>query len=233
MANENAVTNIADLWVAAAMNVDNEDPFESESESDVDAEAIDEEGLGVEGAEDIEEEDVFGASAPPPALRNNRFSRRESHTSIHSQSKRSSFSTARRSTVLGSPRHPSSSGRPSFARHRSSQLSPALTSDEQATLHRRSSTSVPTIFSHVGVRMPSAVLEAQQLLAQSDEQGPVDSLTPIMETQRFGQDHEQAQELENEPSLMSQLPILIIIQYGLLALHSTTHDQVFYLYLVS
>ncbi|TFY51331.1 hypothetical protein EVJ58_g10625, partial [Rhodofomes roseus] len=32
MANENAVTNIADLWVAAAINVDNEDPFESEDE---------------------------------------------------------------------------------------------------------------------------------------------------------------------------------------------------------
>ena len=32
MANENTVTSIADLWVAAAMNVDNEDPFESEDE---------------------------------------------------------------------------------------------------------------------------------------------------------------------------------------------------------
>ena len=34
LANENAVTNIADLWVAAAMNVDNEDPFESDSETE-------------------------------------------------------------------------------------------------------------------------------------------------------------------------------------------------------
>ena len=32
MANQNAVTNIADLWVAATMNADNEDPFETDSE---------------------------------------------------------------------------------------------------------------------------------------------------------------------------------------------------------
>jgi hypothetical protein len=30
MANENAVTNIADLWVAAAINVDNEEVFEND-----------------------------------------------------------------------------------------------------------------------------------------------------------------------------------------------------------
>jgi hypothetical protein len=32
MANENAVTNIADLWVAAAMNVDNDETFEPEQD---------------------------------------------------------------------------------------------------------------------------------------------------------------------------------------------------------
>ena len=39
--------------------------------------------------------------------------------------------------------------------------------------------------------------------------------------------------LEKPPSLYSQLPMAIIIQYGLLALHSTTHDQVFMSYLVT
>jgi len=238
MANENAVTNIADLWVAAAMNVDNEDPFESDSEfdEDADAEAIAEEeplALGEEGVED--EDDVFGSRAATLTPRNNRFSRRESHTSARSQSKRPSFSTTRRS-LLSSPRHPSSSGRMSFARQRSSQFSPSLTGDDMPPMHRRLSTTVPTIFSHVGVRTPPAVVEAQQLLAQLDEQGPMDSLAPIMESRRAGQEQEQvaqSEESEKEPSLMSQLPILIIIQYGLLALHSTTHDQVFYLYLVS
>ncbi|EED83137.1 predicted protein [Postia placenta Mad-698-R] len=233
MANENAVTNIADLWVAAAMNVDNEDPFESDSDFDADAEALDEEGFEAAIGEN-EEEDVFGPSTATPAMRPNRFSRRESHTSVHSQSKRPSFSATWRAPLLGSPRHPSSSGRLSFARQRSSQFSPALPGDEFPTMHRRLSTTAPSIFSHVGVRTPPAVLEAQQLLQQFDEQGPTDSLAPIMEGPRAGQDQlAQSETLEKEPTLMSQLPILIIIQYGLLALHCTTHDQVFYLYLVS
>ena len=86
---------------------------------------------------------------------------------------------------------------------------------------------VPPIFSHVGVRTPLAVLEAQQLLAVGDEE---QGLAPIQESRVRSESDEV---VEQEPSLMSQLPILVIIQYGLLALHSTTHDQVFYLYLVS
>ena len=38
---------------------------------------------------------------------------------------------------------------------------------------------------------------------------------------------------QKAPSPWTQLPLMIILQYGLLALHSTTHDQIFYLYLVS
>jgi hypothetical protein len=40
LANENAVTNIADLWVASAMNVDNEDVFESDTEEDIEDESF-------------------------------------------------------------------------------------------------------------------------------------------------------------------------------------------------
>ncbi|CCM06609.1 uncharacterized protein FIBRA_08888 [Fibroporia radiculosa] len=236
MANENAVTNIADLWVAAAMNVDNEDPFELESDFDDDAEAFGEEDFAAEEGE-IEEEDIFGPTTADPSSRHNRFSRRESLTStIGPKLKRSSFSGSRHPPPLGSPRRVSSSGRLSFLRPRSSQYSPALVGDELPSMHRRLSTTVPSIFSHVGVRTPPAVLEAQQLLQNFDEQAPGDSLAPILESRRGGTENEAAvepEELEREPSLMSQLPILIIIQYGLLALHSTTHDQVFYLYLVS
>lgn len=40
--------------------------------------------------------------------------------------------------------------------------------------------------------------------------------------------------LEERPaSGLSQLPMMIIFQYGLLALHNTTHDQIFLSYLVS
>jgi hypothetical protein len=38
---------------------------------------------------------------------------------------------------------------------------------------------------------------------------------------------------EGASDLWNQLPIAIILQYGVLALHSTTHDQVFYSYLLS
>jgi hypothetical protein len=38
---------------------------------------------------------------------------------------------------------------------------------------------------------------------------------------------------EKQPSLMSQLPIAIILQYGWLALHTTTHDMLFLTYVVS
>ncbi|KZT69917.1 major facilitator superfamily MFS-1 [Daedalea quercina L-15889] len=239
MANENAVTNIADLWVAAAINVDNEDPFESEDEFEAEAEEDAQEGgEGMEVSsvlDDLDEEDVFSGQGATSTLRNSRFSRRESHTSVQSQSKRPSFSTQRRPPPLGSPRRPSYAGRLSVHRQRSSQFSPRLPSEDPSTppMHRRASGSMPTIFAHVGVRTPPAVAEAQQLFTQLEEQGPSDTLDPIMESQRVQQAQLAEAEVLEEPSLMSLLPVAIIIQYGLLALHSTTHDQVFYLYLVS
>lgn len=218
MANELQVTNIADLWVASATaisNEDYEDPFESDEDEDNDAE-----DLG-----DIQEGDIFET---PSGSRPNRFSRRlESHATTGS--KRPSFAGLRPPIPsLGSPRRPSSSQQrvSSGARYVSS-----LSDDATSPSHRRPSMTpsmmVPPIFSHVGVRTPPAVLEAQQLLAMGDEE---EGLAPIQESRARSESDEVA---EQEPSLMSQLPILVIIQYGLLALHSTTHDQVFYLYLVS
>jgi len=77
-------------------------------------------------------------------------------------------------------------------------------------------------------------MDAQQLLMRSDELIGVESLPPILESQRTSQ-LEPSEEIveEKAPSLTSQLPILIIVQYGLLALHTTTHDQVFMSYLVT
>ena len=100
-------------------------------------------------------------------------------------------------------------------------------------------TQASTIFQHVGVRTPPAVLEAQQLLAQAEAE-EMDALAPIAEGQQASREMSPAagaaaleSTSEKEPSLMSQLPLQIILQYGWLALHSTTHDQVFYLCLVS
>ncbi|KAJ8693532.1 hypothetical protein PTI98_008518 [Pleurotus ostreatus] len=104
---------------------------------------------------------------------------------------------------------------------------------------RRLSSSVPSIFAHTGVKSPPAVLDAQQLLLRTELESPYgggDALPPITEGRQLSEssyvgDLEALQ--EKPPSLARQLPIMIIAQYGLLALHSTTHDQVFMSYLVS
>ncbi|KAF7325814.1 Histone H2B [Mycena kentingensis (nom. inval.)] len=204
MANENAVTSIADLWVAAAMNVDNDDPFEDDWE---------------EGASE-DEQDAAGVSRPT--------GRRASRTSI---------ATSPNLRVSPSPgRRPSTSrfaspGRPIMGRH------PSFTQphDGTPTSRRFSNVAVPTIFSHPGVKTPPAMLDAQQLLLETDP-APADGLEPIFEsTSRHDSDAdvEAGLPLEPAPSMASQIPLLVICQYGLLALHSTTHDQVFLSYLVT
>ncbi|KAG6889408.1 hypothetical protein C0992_005330 [Termitomyces sp. T32_za158] len=210
MANENAVTNIADLWVAAAMNVDNEDPFmsDSEGEGEEDTEQALEEGE----VDDIREELTARSSTPTPnAASPYRGSHRPSNaTSVRP---RGSFS----------------------ARRRASRSS--ISFSQYGTLtSRRFSTATPSIFAHPGVKTPSAVLEAQQLLIRSDAEVPVsgDLLDSISESRRTAAEEGDVESLvQKQPSLASQLPIMIIIQYGMLALHTTTHDQVFMSYLVT
>lgn len=209
MANENAVTNIADLWVAAAMNVDNE-------QYDLDADLpMDEERARSDGEEDIDGQDVFGT------IRGRTDSRSIDSATISSQAGQRSSMT-RFTSTRGIPRRSVS---------RTSGFGSPIPGS--ARLSRRSSATGPSIFAHAGVRMPPAVLDAQLREAE-----PSDALTPILERRGSvnainGIEGGVADEVaEKTPSLTSQLPILIIIQYGLLALHSTTHDQVFLSYLV-
>ncbi|KAJ8487527.1 hypothetical protein ONZ45_g14294 [Pleurotus djamor] len=199
MANENAVTNIADLWVAAAMNVDNEDPFDM----DLDEEEV------------VEEEEVIGSPSSPRGrlLSSSRFD-----TPLGPRQSASRHTSALASSSR--PRLPSRS---------------SLTHNSETSMNRRMST--PSIFAHTGVRTPSAVLDAQQLLLRTELESPHigDVLPPITESRQPSEssvgDLEALQ--ESQPSLANQLPLMIIAQYGLLALHSTTHDQVFMSYLVS
>lgn len=207
MANENAVTNIADLWVAAAMNVDHDEQYNFDPNM-----PMDEEQARVGGDEGVDEQDFFGA------VRGRPDSRSIGSVTLSSQprarSSMSRFAAQRvplsRTSTWGSPM-------PGGAR-----------------LSRRSSATGPSIFAHTGVRTPPAVLDAQLREAE-----PLDALTPIPE--RRGSVHDTngteagsgEEAVEKPPSLTSQLPILVIIQYGLLALHSTTHDQVFLSYLVT
>ncbi|KAG9313618.1 hypothetical protein JVU11DRAFT_5950 [Chiua virens] len=198
MANENAVTNIADLWVAAAMNVDNEEEYALDSGM-----LSDEEQGVLDGEEDIEGQDFYGTQC---YRKHGRRSSRGTFASARGIPRRS----VSRTSAFGSPI-------PGSVR-----------------LSRRSSTTGPSIFAHAGVRMPPAVLDAQLREAERP-----DGLTPILE--RHGSPNgingtetgAMDVNADKPPSLTSQLPILVIIQYGLLALHSTTHDQVFLSYLVT
>ncbi|EGO03767.1 hypothetical protein SERLA73DRAFT_102048 [Serpula lacrymans var. lacrymans S7.3] len=229
MANENAVTNIADLWVAAAMNVDNEDPFESDNEMDSDIDSIySREGQQEDDGDDDDEDDngVVPNSILSTPSRPSR-SVTQNLGSPPARSQRASSITFAPDHI--SPRHPSSS-RPRLSIPSGNFGSPSPAAME---IHpRRPSSTVPAIFAHSGVRTPSAVLDAQSRI----EEPSTDALTPILERRRSSilpQSTPEQPTEEKPPSLTSQLPILIIIQYALLALHSTTHDQVFLSYLVS
>lgn len=210
MANENAVTNIADLWVAAAMNVDNEEQYDFDMPTD-------EEQARLGGEEDVGGQDVFGT------VRGRTDSRSIDSVTISSQSR------PRSSTGMFA----SSRGAPGLSLSRTSTLG-GSPMPGGGRLSRRSSATGPSIFVHTGVRTPPAVLDAQLREAE-----PLGALTPILERHgsvnaASGTEASTAEAVaEKPPSLASQLPILVIIQYGLLALHSTTHDQVFLSYLVT
>lgn len=75
---------------------------------------------------------------------------------------------------------------------------------------------IPSIFNHTGLRRQRVGLR----------RWPSENATADDDGRHLG--------LE-QPSLllMSQLPAAVILQYGLLALHSTIHDQIFLSYLVS
>ena len=211
MANENAVTNIADLWVAAAMNVDNEDPFQSDTDS------TSEDAVGEDEHEGDVEANAMGAdgasgsvlSSPAPLYQAS-TSRRPSNMTI-----RPDVDSSRRQST-------SVYGSPGPGRHMSFSS-------------RRFSSNTPAIFLHPGVRPPPAVLDAQQLLARLEDPPVGDALPPILESRPVSHGDITAVDLVSEktPSLTAQLPLMIIAQYGCLALHSTTHDQIFMSYLVS
>jgi hypothetical protein len=214
MANENAVTNIADLWVAAAMNVDNEEVFEND---DAEPEVPYEEGVF-----DPDGDDPNDSPNPPAGIedttlpeRGIRFVGRVA-PSVPSTRRGSRVSPLRRPST---PQHQASQS--PQRRRLSTQHGASGQATEMVSPPRRFSNAVPSIFAHPGVRTPPAVAEAQRLLNAPDPtqlQEDAD-IMPIVEGK--------------QPGLMSQLPMAIIFQYGWLALHTTTHDMLFLTYVVS
>ena len=224
MANEFAVTNIADLWVAAAINVDNEDVFMSDSELE---DLVEEDGGRIDDPfadEDVEEEDDELPSTP-------------------TQADQFAGSSSLRVPSLSDPagsRRPSDTN-PAVQRARASSHRPSMgqAAVELLGSRRPSASGVPAIFSHTGVRTPPSMIEGirrdsrathtstQRRPSATVSRGVADA-SPQVDSQSEGGEAE-----ERQPSLVSQLPVMIIIQYGMLALHSTTHDQISLSYLVS
>lgn len=101
-----------------------------------------------------------------------------------------------------------------------------LSRDPGVYSRRPSGSGIPTIFSNSGMQTPPAIFEAHQLLVEPETAPARAPLEAIPEADQPSTD-------AKTPSLYSQLPVIIIVHYGLLALHNTTHDQVFYLFLVS
>jgi len=211
MANENAVTNIADLWVAAAINVDNEEVFENddaegpyeESVFDADGDDANDTPNPPSGVEDTLPERgkrFMGANTPAPSTR------RGSHASPLRRPSTPQYQVSQSPQLRRTSTQYGASGQPT----------------EMVSPPRRFSNTVPAIFAHPGVKTPLAVAEAQRLLNAPDptqlQEGTPDT-TPTVEGK--------------QTSLMSQLPMSIIFQYGWLALHTTTHDMLFLTYLVS
>lgn len=215
MANENAVTNIADLWVAAAMNVDNEDPFETDEDEGMDS-------TGSADSFDLGDPLInVEGNTPTSTVRGRRFSQSRMAQNIsptRRSSHRPSFAGALPSHI---PSHLTSPHQRSTSRALTTSISGLASS-------RRLSSTVPSIFSHSGVRTPPAFLDVQRLGSSNDE-----ALTVEGEGVPSGTQADAEALMEKLPSLTSLLPIAVIIQYGMLALHSTTHDQIFMSYLVT
>lgn len=183
LANEMNATSLADLWVQAAINVDNEEVLESESDSEV---SVNEEG-----------------TPNMPAA-----------------------STSRRpSAPIAGQHRPSMASTSSRPFHGLRRIGVA----EPTGARRPSAGSfVPAIFAHTGVRTPPNIAAVPSPGHHTPLGGNTNDLSTIAESRPVSGLIE-----EKPPSTWSMLPLMIIFQYGLLAFHSTTHDQIFYLYLVS
>ncbi|KZV97199.1 major facilitator superfamily MFS-1 [Exidia glandulosa HHB12029] len=100
----------------------------------------------------------------------------------------------------------------------------ALLDAPRPRLTRRASSStsaLPAIFTHTGVKSRVPAGDEEDVLPLRRE--PSADSTRTTETTAAAA----------QTTTLSQLPLFIIFQYGLLALHSTTHDQVFLSYLSS
>ncbi|KAF8679442.1 Major Facilitator [Rhizoctonia solani] len=215
MANEHNVTNMTDLWVAAAITADNEQVFED----------WDSDGAG----SDDDARPRISADASPshlsPGERQPSSSRRPSSSQrsyTRSPSRPGTFASSHMGTSLGARMS-------SVPARRASSVSsrPAIFANTGLDDHGYAyATSIPmdqasiSVATEAGTLAP--IMEGRTASSASEPTEQADStITPLVIVE------------ERPSSAISQLPLVIIFQYGLLALHGTTHDQIFLSYLVS
>ncbi|KAJ3806902.1 major facilitator superfamily domain-containing protein [Lentinula aff. lateritia] len=185
LANENAINSIADLWVAAALNI----------------EGNDDDGTHMDASHNIFEfEDGFPVD-------------------VHS--------------------HRGRSDHPSHLHSTTKSPSDASLSVYQSAGGTSTPRQFPSIFTNSGVSTPHDVFENPAGSPETDLTTYLErELPPILESRQPSAIHLNVRETAplldmGESSPSPPLPWLVIIQFGLLALHTTTHDQVFMSYLVS
>lgn len=218
--------------MAAAINVDNEDPFfESEDEN-------------------FSDDDDYGETSNAVMDRQRSASPLSRHLSSTMgsppRSRRSSLGANRtftRSPASPSTRKLSNSGVP-FSRFPSLTMTAANEISPGQPRHMSSShVLLPAIYANTGVNTPPALLDALGISNEPTPQGErddpfQDTLAPIVEGQVSGQEPTAVEDThvpEKRPEgfKWTALPLFIILQYFVLALHSTSHDQVFLMYLTS
>ena len=218
LANELNATSMTSLWVAAAATADYEDPFNGSEEEMSDT--------GVEDAEGIASS--FAS----------RYSAMESPIQHRSQTPLGSLGplSPKRSAVQLLTAAYSGSRRPSRSvmglgggRRTSFGSPPSVGTDRWMST---SGPILPAIYANTGLKTPPALLETPQPTPPAQVIGDPfsENLAPIAESRAAAEPNEVPEKAESQWSL---LPVFIIFQYFILAIHTTSHDQVFLMYLTS
>ncbi|KZV85556.1 major facilitator superfamily MFS-1 [Exidia glandulosa HHB12029] len=218
-ANENQVTSMAQLWVAAAMSTEvaHEEALEFESDT-----------------EDVEPFPSPRALVASPAYLD---SPAHAHASPAMLSPDAVGTPERRPLLLHrSSTHSNQSPAP-MLRNAASNLLLQRTRTMSSRAMSSGSRRVPMIFANAGVQEPfhASISELPDpFLDDEEDEDAADTESIATEVPAGHQvDVFDAQETVQPPSALSQIPKLVVLQYGLLALHTTTHDQVFYSYLMT
>lgn len=213
LANEGAVFSLSDLWVAEATRTD--DPYD-------DLESVFEDGDDDQAsrAEDEGEPEFFGYGTAPPSMENLRGQAAQQDAARSEEPRRS----------------------PSLAIPRTNTMDSTMSDRERAVsygtrYHRGvsiSSPRTPAIYSNTGLD-PQSLASTAMISPPSQNDSAFNPMAGIPETRPSSIIEIEAPlspgamvlDEKKEVSLIRQLPLVIIGQYALLALHGTVCDAVF------